>query len=65
MNYRTYAIVSGIVFGVIALGHLIRLIFQMPIQIGTSNLPMWVSVLAVILSASLYLWAFREARKIS
>jgi len=63
MNDKTYLIVSGIFFGVITIGQLIRLIFQVPVQIGSLNLPMWPSVLAIILAVTLCILAFRLVRK--
>jgi len=63
MNDKTYLIVSGIFFGLITIGQLIRLIFQIPVQIGSLNLPMWPSVLAIILALTLCILAFRLVRK--
>ena len=63
MNDKTYLIVSGVLFGLVTIGQLIRLIFQVPVQVGTLNLPMWPSVLAIILALSLCIWAFRLASK--
>ncbi len=63
MTDKTYLIVSGIFFGLITIGQLIRLIFQVPVQIGSLNLPMWPSVLAIILALTLCILAFRLVRK--
>ena len=63
MTDKTYLIVSGIFFGLITIGQLIRLIFQVPVQIGSLNLPMWPSVLAIILAVTLCILAFRLVRK--
>ena len=64
MNNKTYLIVSGVLFGLITIGQLIRLIFQVPVQLGSLNLPMWPSVLAVLVALSLCMWAFLLARKL-
>jgi len=50
MNDKTYLIVSGVFFGLITIGHLIRLIFQVSVQIDSLILPMWPSILAIILA---------------
>jgi len=63
MNDKTYLIVSGVLFGLITIAQLLRLIFQVPVQVGTLNVPMWPSVLALILVLSLCIWAFRLASK--
>lgn len=63
MNDKTYLIVSGVFFGLITIAHLIRLFFQVSVQIGSLNLPMWPSVLAIILALMLCIWAFRLVRK--
>ena len=63
MNDKTYLIVSGVFFGLITIGHLIRLIFQVSVQIDSLILPMWPSVLAIILALTLCVWAFRLVRK--
>ena len=63
MNDKTYLIVSGVFFGLITIAHLIRLIFQVSVQIDSLNLPMWPSVLAIILALTLCMWAFRLVRK--
>jgi hypothetical protein len=63
MNNKTYLITSGVLFGLITIGQLIRLIFQVPVQLGSLHLPMWASVLAIIVALSLCIWAFRLAGK--
>ena len=63
MNDKTYLIVSGVFFGLITIAHLIRLIFQVSVQIDSLILPMWPSVLAIILALTLCVWAFRLVRK--
>jgi len=63
MNDKTYLIVSGVIFGLITIGHLIRLIFQIPVQVGALNIPVWPSALGLIVALSLCIWAFRLASK--
>ena len=63
MNDKTYLIVSGVIFGLITIGHLIRLIFQIPVQVGTLNIPVWPSALGLIVALSMCIWAFRLASK--
>ena len=63
MNDKTYLIVSGVLFGLSTIGQLIRLIFQIPVQVGTLNIPVWPSALGLIVALSLCIWAFRLASK--
>lgn len=44
----------------VSLGHLVRLVFRIPIAIGSVVVPMWPSVLAVPLFAGLALLMWRE-----
>lgn len=53
-----YTIVSGVVFGIIALVQLVRAVNQWPVQIGSFNVPVWVSWIAALVASSLCLWAF-------
>jgi hypothetical protein len=63
MNDKIYLIVSGVIFGLSTIGQLIRLIFQIPVQVGTLNIPVWPSALGLIVALSLCIWAFRLASK--
>jgi hypothetical protein len=56
---RYYLRVSGTLFGLIALGHLLRLLYRVPAEIGQWVVPLWVSVVGLLLPAGLALWAFR------
>lgn len=57
MNKKAYLIISGSIFGFVALGHLCRLVSHWPIQIGTWEAPLWVSWPALAVAAALSLWA--------
>jgi uncharacterized membrane protein len=47
----------------VALAHLLRLIFQTEVTINAVELPMWPSVVACIATAILALWLLRENKK--
>jgi hypothetical protein len=51
--------VAGILFGVIFLGHLWRLIRHSAVQIGSHSIPMWVSVVGLIVAGGLSIWMWR------
>lgn len=58
---RNYLLISGIVFGIVALVHADRLIEKWPIQLGSWNVPMWISVVGLIGTGALSYWALRAA----
>lgn len=57
MNYRK---VSGSVFAVVALVHVLRSVLAIPIQIGSHTIGLVVSWIAAIVAAALAFWAFRD-----
>jgi len=59
-----YALVSGSVFAIIAALQAIRAVLQVPAQIGSQPIPVWVSWLAALIGGSLCVWAFRTARQV-
>lgn len=52
-------VVSGVIFGLIALMHLLRLAYSAKVTIGSRSIPMWVSVLGFVIPLVLSLWMFR------
>jgi uncharacterized membrane protein len=58
-----YTIVSGVVFGLIALLQFVRAISQRPIQIATYDVPVLLSWIATIIAAGLSIWAFSSITK--
>ena len=63
MRGRLYFVLSGGLFGLIALAHLVRLVNQTPAQLGGWAVPFWLSWLALIVPGFLCLWAFRLASR--
>ena len=61
MKHSVYQTVSGLVFGLITLGQGIRAVRQLPVQVGTTSIPVWVSWVAVAVAGSLCFWAFRSS----
>ena len=58
-----YDVVSGVLFGVVAVIQAVRALNQWPVHVGTFEVPVWVSWVAMIVTGSLCVWAFRSARK--
>jgi hypothetical protein len=63
MGSSGYRSVSGAVFGLIALLQGIRAVMQVPVQVGTTTIPVWVSWVAVMVAGALCVWAFRSSGK--
>jgi hypothetical protein len=61
MERSGYRTVSGMVFGLIAIGQGIRAALQVPVQVGSMAIPVWVSWVAVVVAGSLCVWAFRSS----
>ncbi len=60
MKRSGYRTVSGVVFGLMALGQAGRAAIQVPVQIGGTSIPIWISWVAVVVTGSLCVWAFRS-----
>jgi len=60
MNSPTTGLrVASVVFGILCLGHIIRLINHASVVVGSHHVPMWVSVVALIVAALLCIWMWR------
>ncbi|MFZ0869377.1 MAG: hypothetical protein WAM90_01495 [Rhodanobacter sp.] len=58
-----YALVSGAIFGAVAVIQAIRAFNQWPVQVGPFSVPVWFSWLALVVAGSLCVWAFRAGRQ--
>ena len=64
MNSQKTALrVASIIFGVFAIGHLLRLIKQAQVIVGSHTIPMGVSWIALIVAAILCIWMWRLSSK--
>ena len=60
MNSPTTGLrVASVVFAIVCLGHLVRLLTHAVVIIGTYHVPMWPSVLALIVSGLLCIWMWK------
>lgn len=59
MNVRNFALVSSILFLLIALLQLFRLVMQWDVTIAGWHLPMWASIVAVLVAGALSFAGFR------
>ena len=51
------------VFSIVAIAHLLRIVYTVNVSIGTWNAPMWVSVLGVIVPSAIAWMLFRESKQ--
>jgi hypothetical protein len=61
MNKRA-SLVGAIVFWLIALAQLLRVLFRIEVTAGGVHIPLWVSVLAIVVLGALGIWLWRERR---
>ena len=58
---RTGLRVASVIFAVFAIGHLLRLINQAQVTVGTLTIPIGVSWIALTVAALLCIWLWRLA----
>jgi hypothetical protein len=58
-----YVVVSGALFGVIAVLQAVRALNQWPVQVGGFDVPVWASWVAMVVAGGLCVWAFRSRHK--
>lgn len=56
---RNYVTVSGLIFLLVALGHLVRALLRWPLIIDGHPLPAVVSILVTVASAAMSVWSWR------
>ena len=62
MNQKTYVTVTATLFLVVALIHLLRIIFGWFVEIGGLSIPFWVSWLGVLVAGALAYFGFTQRR---
>jgi hypothetical protein len=58
-----YIVVSGVIFGVVAVLQAVRALNQWPLQVGTLDIPVWASWIATVGAGGLCAWAFQSRGK--
>ena len=65
MTEKSYLVISGSIFSVIGILHLLRIIFGWSAKVGTIMAPLWASLIILIIAAFLSFWAFRLYRTVT
>jgi hypothetical protein len=55
-----YAVISALIFAVVAAVHLIRLLNRWDVQIGPYSVPMSVSWIGLVIAALISIWGFAQ-----
>jgi hypothetical protein len=55
-----YAVVSALIFAVVAVAHAIRLVNRRAIQVGPFSVPMSVSWIGLVVAALISIWGFAQ-----
>ena len=63
MNQTNFSLTAGVVFGLIALCHVLRVVFGWSLTVQDFSVPMWPSWIAVIVMGYLAYEGIRLARK--
>jgi uncharacterized integral membrane protein len=58
MNDKLFHLIAGLIFALVAVGHVLRIYFGWPAVIGGWSAPMWLSWLAVVVAGGLTYVAF-------
>lgn len=61
---NAYLRIAGVVFGIYALFHLLRLLLGWPAQVSSWAIPVWASAVGLLLNGALCAWAFRLPAKL-
>lgn len=62
MKTKPYLIVSTMVFAVVGIIHLIRFLLGWPVQLGSWSIPLYASLIAVVVCAVIAIWGAVLAR---
>jgi hypothetical protein len=63
MNRKTFCILAGVIFAVVALLHLLRIYMDWPVAIGDWSAPMWVSWIALVVAGALAIFGLKLAAR--
>ena len=60
---KTYFLMAGIIFTLVALFHLVRIYMGWPVAIGDWSVPMWVSWIGLVVAGGLAFFGLRLAER--
>ena len=63
MSQKTFSLVAGLIFLLIAVVHVLRLAFKWEVVLNGWSVPMWVSAVAIVIAAYLAFAGLRLGRR--
>jgi hypothetical protein len=60
---KPFTTLAAVVFAIMSFVHVLRLIFGWEITVSGLIVPMWISIVGVLIAAGLSVMLFREARR--
>jgi hypothetical protein len=63
ISQKTYSLIAGLVFSLVALGHLLRLVYSWPAHMAGRTVPMWVSWPGLLVAGFLGITGLLLSRK--
>ena len=60
---RPFTLIAAVIFALMALAHAYRLATHFQIVAGSHALPLWISIVAIVVTAVLAVGLFRESRR--
>ena len=63
MSHRAYAVTTGLIFLLMATGHILRVAFGWQATVAGQSIPAWVSWIAFVIFVYLASEGFRQAQK--
>ena len=62
VSVKSASVLAIVILSLIAIGHLLRLLFGITVVVGGLTIPLWVSVLGFIFFAAVAIFLWRETR---
>lgn len=62
MSIQQYLLISGVLFALVSIAHLLRVVFGLSVYVDATAVPMAVSWIGFIVPGALAFWAFRLNR---
>jgi hypothetical protein len=63
MSQKTFSLVAGVFFMLIAVAHVLRIAYGASVVVQNTSIPMWASVIAVVVAGYLAYEGIRLSRK--
>jgi hypothetical protein len=60
---KSAASIAALFLALVAVMHLLRVVFHVPVMVGIVEIPMWASVFGVIGPGALAMWLWREQQR--